>query len=284
VTAGTAATAALVTACLLLAALAVAWPTRPQRARLRALMPPDYGPRQAGGGAPTTGGPARWAPIATTLLRSRASSALPVVAAVLVMGALGGVVAGLVTAAYGTLAVRAVTSRAKERARAARRRELLDQLTGAASDLRAGLPTGAAIPGDPDPQPDPGPHTDPGPDPHPDRSRDLLRTRVRAAAGLAERTGAPLAELLDRIEADARAGDRARVSAGAQAAGAQATAWLLAGLPAGGLALGYVIGADPLQVLLHTPIGAVCALGAVALQMAGLAWSRRIMRAGGALG
>lgn len=94
---------------------------------------------------------------------------------------------------------------------------------------------------------------------------------------LAERTGAPAADLVERIEADARAADRARASAAAEAAGAQVTGMLLAALPLGGIALGYSIGADPLGVLLHSPIGAGCAIGAVLLQSAGLLWSDRLM-------
>ena len=53
---------------------------------------------------------------------------------------------------------------------------------------------------------------------------------------------------------------------------------LLAGLPMGGVGLGYAIGADPLAVLLHTPLGVVCAVTAIGLQLAGLAWSARITR------
>ncbi len=102
-----------------------------------------------------------------------------------------------------------------------------------------------------------------------------LASALRKAA---DQTGAPLADLLERAAADARATDRIRALAAAQAAGAQATAWLLAALPAGGIALGYAIGADPLRVLLHTPIGAGCAVGAIALQVAGLEWADRLIR------
>ena len=52
---------------------------------------------------------------------------------------------------------------------------------------------------------------------------------------------------------------------------------LLAALPLGGIALGYGIGADPLQVLLHTTLGAACAIGAVILQCAGLLWCDRLV-------
>jgi tight adherence protein B len=83
---------------------------------------------------------------------------------------------------------------------------------------------------------------------------------------------------VERIEADARAADRAAASAAAQAAGAQATALLLAGLPIGGIGLGAAIGADPVRVLFHTPIGAACAIGAAVLQSAGLLWAERLTR------
>ncbi|GIF65438.1 hypothetical protein Ais01nite_34730 [Asanoa ishikariensis] len=170
---------------------------------------------------------------------------------------LGGVVAAVALGAYGTVAVFFLRRRRVATACRAARSALLDRLTGIAADLRAGLPATAALADDP--------------------SRDDgLIALARSAVTLAERTGAPLADLVDRIEADARAGDRARAAAVAQAAGAEATALLLAALPLGGLMLGYAIGSDPLAVLLHTPLGALCAFGAVALQILGLAWSQRL--------
>ncbi|MEV4533197.1 hypothetical protein AB0J82_05125 [Asanoa sp. NPDC049518] len=170
---------------------------------------------------------------------------------------LGGVVAAVALGAYGAVAVLFVRRRRVAAAGRAARSASLDRLTGLAADLRAGLPANSAFaeesPGD-----------------------DGLITLARSAVTLASHTGAPLADLVDRIEADARAGDRARAAAAAQAAGAQATAVLLAALPLGGLMLGYAIGSDPLAVLLHTPLGALCALGAVGLQILGLAWSQRL--------
>ncbi|MPZ25803.1 MAG: hypothetical protein GEV12_04970 [Micromonosporaceae bacterium] len=179
---------------------------------------------------------------------------------------LGGVVAGAVAGAYAAVAARLMARRRAERARTDHRAGQLDLLAAAAADLRAGLPASAALAGVCD-----------------DRD-DGLSARVKAAVLLAERTGAPLASVLDQIEADARGTDRARAAAAAQTAGSQATAWLLAGLPFGGIGLGYAIGTDPLDVLLHTPVGAVCALGAVGLQLAGLAWAGRIARTVPAVG
>ncbi|WP_412738846.1 hypothetical protein [Krasilnikovia sp. MM14-A1259] len=217
---------------------------------------------------------------------------------------LAGVVAGCAAAVYAGLACRALTRSTARRRSAAGRARALDDLCALAADLRAGLPPAVAAGGVPFAGPfaadDALAATAPS-----DQVRRLVRVAGRdwatgrdaARAGcwpggdpgqrrlaeltgavwrLAERTGAPAADLVERIEADARAGDRARASAAAQAAGAQATAVLLAVLPLGGIALGYAIGADPVQVLLHTPLGGACALAAAALQCAGLLWADRL--------
>lgn len=107
-----------------------------------------------------------------------------------------------------------------------------------------------------------------------------LAAAVSSAARVAEITGARFADLLDRIEADARAAAKARATAAAHAAGTGATAVLLALLPAAGVLLGYGIGTDPLRVLLHTRVGAACVTASLVLQVTGLAWSRRLGRAG----
>ncbi len=186
--------------------------------------------------------------------------------------ALAGAVAGWLTAGpvlaalaagYGGLVTRAAVRRSAARDGAAARSRTLDDLSAIAADLRAGLPPAAVLPEE-----------------QPAADGDRVRHLVGAVRRIAEHTGAPAADLVERIEADARAADRARASAAAQAAGARATAVLLAALPAGGTVLGYAIGADPLAVLLHTPLGAACALGAMVLQAAGLAWADRLAAAG----
>nr|WP_030503746.1 hypothetical protein [Micromonospora purpureochromogenes] len=180
--------------------------------------------------------------------------ALPVAALLgAVSGALlGGPVAALALATYGVLAARAVLRRRTHRAAALAHRRDLDRVAAVAADLRAGLPA----------------DLDDGP--------GRVARLARAAGKLADRTGAPLADLLERIEADARAADRGLAAAAAQAAGARATAWLLAALPLGGIGLGYGIGVDPVAVLLHTPVGGGSALAAVALQVGGLLWAERL--------
>ena len=175
---------------------------------------------------------------------------------------LGGPVAAIVGAVYALLLVRALLRATARRVAAAARSSSLDELCSLAGDLRAGLPPAAC------------------------RSAGNLADRrlaelTAAVWRLAERTGAPAADLVERIEDDARAANRATASARAQAAGAQMTALLLAALPLAGIGLGYSIGADPVQVLFGTKLGAACALGAVALQAAGLLWCDR-MNAGAA--
>ncbi|MFC4148885.1 type II secretion system F family protein [Micromonospora mangrovi] len=170
-------------------------------------------------------------------------------------GVLAGPVAGVALAAYGGLGVRGVLRRQAHRRADLLRRRALEQLAGLAADLRAGLPVPAVRTWD-------------GP--------VRVTALARAAVHLADRTGAPLAELLERVEADARAADRGLAAAAAQAAGARATAWLLAALPLGGIGLGYAIGADPVTVLLHTPIGGGSAVVAIGLQVAGLVWAERL--------
>lgn len=217
----------------------------------------------------------------------RAVSVSALVAAVLGW-IVAGPVAGFVLAVYGALAARAALRRsARSRTTSARARSL-DDLTALAADLRVGLAGSAwretdvatreigaatqeisAAAGDSGAVARDSDVACPPPDVR-------LAELTAAVWRLAERTGAPAADLVERIEADARAADRSRAAAAAQAAGAQATALLLAALPVGGIALGYGIGVDPLQVLLHTPLGAACAAVAVALQCAGLLWADRL--------
>ncbi len=202
-------------------------------------------------------------------------------AAAAVGGVLGGLVAAVLTGAYAALAARALVRRSAARTTLRRRDAAVDALAGLAADLRAGAApapafaaaiarlggTGAdavaearALTADPAVGP--------------------VARRLAAAYELAERVGAPLADVCERADGDLRAEYRAAAHAAAQAAGTRATAVLLAALPLAGLALGYGLGADPLDVLLHTPLGAGCALGALALQVGGLAWTDRLARTG----
>ena len=104
------------------------------------------------------------------------------------------------------------------------------------------------------------------------------RASVLAACEVSEQTGAPLADVLDRVERYLRQANRIRESVAANQAGTRATALLLAVLPVGGVAVGYGIGADPLRLLFHSPVGAVCAAAACVLQVGGLLWTERLSK------
>ncbi|MFD9032621.1 type II secretion system F family protein [Streptomyces sp. NPDC059567] len=92
--------------------------------------------------------------------------------------------------------------------------------------------------------------------------------------------GAGLAAGLDRLEAALREHRDQRERLKAQLAGAWATVTVLAVLPAVGLVLGTALGARPLHVLLHTPVGLGCLAVGGALEAAGLWWAARIVRGG----
>jgi tight adherence protein B len=154
---------------------------------------------------------------------------------------------------------------------------LLDAVVSVAADLRAGQPaasgyariravSGAARPGSATPL------------------VDLVEQRVGATIRLADASGAPLADLLDRLEADLRARRAIAQHGAAQAAGATATGWLLTLLPFAGVGLGYALGVDPARQLLHTPLGAGCVIAALVLQLGGLLWVARIARLATELG
>jgi tight adherence protein B len=223
---------------LVLGALALAWPG----GRIRRLprVPVVALGRQA---------------VALAGRKPRQALAAGIGAAALLGLLVGGPVGAVVMGAYAGIGGRALMRRDIRRRAAVERSAALDELAALAADLRAGLPP-SAVP----------------------ESGDRLRRLTGSVHALAERTGAPAADLVERIEADARAADRAGASASAQAAGAQATSMLLAALPLAGIGLGFLMGADPFQVLFHTPLGAACALVAVVMQTVGLLWSERLMR------
>jgi tight adherence protein B len=244
-------------ALLVAGAVVLGWPDGTSRRRLR---PPQRVPRAALPSVDRVAARRRLHEVAERPRRAILVSALAGAAA---GGLVAGPVAALVVSVYAALAARAFTRRSVRARNAAARSRSLDDLGALAADLRAGLPPAAAT----EAGAAPGPSA--GPDPR-------IAELTTAVWRLAERTGAPAADLVERIEADARAADRAHASAAAQVAGAQATALLLAALPAGGIALGFGLGVDPLDILLHSVLGAACAVGAVLLQGAGLLWADRL--------
>jgi tight adherence protein B len=103
--------------------------------------------------------------------------------------------------------------------------------------------------------------------------------RVAAAWALSERHGVPLAELLAGAQADLRWREAFTGRVRAELAGPRATAAVLTALPVLGLALGQLVGADPLAVLRDGLLGQALLVAGVGLSAAGIAWSEQILRA-----
>ena len=102
--------------------------------------------------------------------------------------------------------------------------------------------------------------------------------RLSGAVLLSGRTGCSLAEVVSSVEDDLRARHRAELELRSATAGPRAGALLLAGLPVLGLAMGGGVGADPWGVLTTTGTGQVLLVAGVALELAGVAWSSRLVR------
>lgn len=102
---------------------------------------------------------------------------------------------------------------------------------------------------------------------------------LAACVEVAERSGAPLAGVLARYAVQRESqldSDAARDTA---LAGPRATVRLLSWLPLFGLAVGYLIGVDPIAVLLGSVPGAAALCAGVLLMIAGRVWSSRLVRA-----
>ncbi|GGM05347.1 type II secretion system F family protein [Nakamurella endophytica] len=102
--------------------------------------------------------------------------------------------------------------------------------------------------------------------------------RLTGAWVLAARHGVPWSRLVETTADDLEEAVRSEDAARAQSAGPRMSGYVLAVLPALGLLLGAGMGADPVHVLLRTPIGGVLLLAGTALTCAGLAWTARIVR------
>ncbi|WP_369140575.1 type II secretion system F family protein [Modestobacter versicolor] len=186
----------------------------------------------------------------------------------------------------GAAAGRALHRRAAAADAARRCRALVEALGALAAELRAGRPldeaTGAAV----DSCPDAGTAAALGPvlrlgEPPPgapaDESARAL-VRLAAAVRLSSSTGCSLAGVVTAVEDDLRARLVAEQELRAAVAGPRASAAVLAGLPVLGLLMGSGVGADPWRVLTTTRPGAVLLVAGVALELAGTAWSARLVR------
>ncbi|WP_307843232.1 hypothetical protein [Arthrobacter sp. MSA 4-2] len=96
---------------------------------------------------------------------------------------------------------------------------------------------------------------------------------------VAERSGAPLAEVLTRYAVQLDAAVDAQAARETALAGPRATVTLLGWLPVVGVLLGYLMGVNPVGVLLGSPIGLLTLMLGLGLMLAGRLWSRRLVAA-----
>lgn len=90
-------------------------------------------------------------------------------------------------------------------------------------------------------------------------------------------SGSGLAAGVERLAESLRAAAAQRRALEAELAGPRATAALLAVLPVAGVGLASALGADPVHVLLHTPVGLTCLGAGLGLDLLGVAWTRRLV-------
>lgn len=102
---------------------------------------------------------------------------------------------------------------------------------------------------------------------------------VAAAWQVAERSGAPVSAVLDRVVARLRDDAEVRDEVRAGVAPARATARLMAVLPLVGLGLGAGGGGDPIGAITGSPIGAIVVSVGAALACLGVAWIDRVATA-----
>jgi tight adherence protein B len=102
---------------------------------------------------------------------------------------------------------------------------------------------------------------------------------VAACWEVTAESGTGLAAGLDQLTDALRAEQALTEEIAGELAGPRTTIAVLAALPLIGLLLGAALGAKPVQVLLHRPIGLGCLAMGVLLEAAGLAWTARIVRA-----
>jgi tight adherence protein B len=100
---------------------------------------------------------------------------------------------------------------------------------------------------------------------------------LSVACEVAERTGAPVADVLERFAAAVRSDAAAAADRAAALAGPRATATVLAWLPLGGALLGLLVGADPVGTLLGTGPGRVCLVAGLGLWLLGRRWAAALI-------
>lgn len=105
----------------------------------------------------------------------------------------------------------------------------------------------------------------------------ILRS-VAAAWSVSQQTGSGLADVLERIADGHRRSLEVRRTLEVELAGPRATARLMSFLPAIGVGLAMMLGADPLRWFVSSAPAAACLFVGLTLNVAGYVWIRRIVR------
>ncbi|BDZ45762.1 type II secretion system F family protein [Naasia aerilata] len=100
---------------------------------------------------------------------------------------------------------------------------------------------------------------------------------IATGVALAERTGAPLADVLGRLAESLRDLAAAERDVIAALTGPRLSSRLVLALPAVGIAFGFALGFDPVAELLGTPIGLACGAAGAVLFLLGALWTRRLV-------
>lgn len=116
--------------------------------------------------------------------------------------------------------------------------------------------------------------TDAGSDPELNR----LLHRLLAVTALSEQTGAPLSELVEQLAESVDEAAELAAAVETAIAGPTLTQLILTLLPVGGLALGHMVGADPLAMLLGSWFGLVLLGAGLLLLGCGRFWSRHMIQ------
>lgn len=104
-----------------------------------------------------------------------------------------------------------------------------------------------------------------------------LLNRLVAVTALSEQTGAPLSSLVEQLADSVDESAELAAAVNTATAGPKLTQMILSLLPLGGLALGQLMGAEPLTTLLGSSIGIACLSAGLAFLVTGRLWSRRMI-------
>ncbi|MBM7824520.1 tight adherence protein B [Arcanobacterium pluranimalium] len=116
------------------------------------------------------------------------------------------------------------------------------------------------------------------------RRRRISPTTINSLAGtfavcrMGQATGAPMADILDACAAGITEASEAMSARKIAMAGPLTSARMLAALPAFGVLIGYALGVDPIDFLLHSTLGNIALVLGICAEIAGIVLVRRMVK------